>query len=69
MFRAIPPYINAAAANNRDFLDLVAVRTTVNCVRDYAQMPNVKYINTGSLATFFEKIKEFDNISCNINVD
>ena len=73
MFRAIPHtsilqqlvsvrtfFLITLPDDNRDFLDLVAVRTTVNCVRDHAQMPNVKYTSTGSLA-ILSSLKESKN--------
>lgn len=44
----------------RDFLDLVAVRTTVNWTRDQDQMANVNSTRTFSVATF-SSLKESKN--------
>jgi len=72
MFRAIPhtsmlqqlvsvrTFLLALPDDNRDFLDFVAVSTTVNCIRDHAQMPKVKYTRTGSLA-ILSSLKESKN--------
>lgn len=46
--------------DNRDFLDLVAVNTTVNCIRDHAQIPKVKYTSIGSRA-ILSSLKESKN--------
>lgn len=43
-------FLTALPEDSLDFRDLVAVRTTVNCIKDHAQIPKVKYTKTGSRA-------------------